>query len=458
MATILELAELSNLVYGGASATAAAAILGGVAANATEASATGAQWTLLMTSQDPSNPQLVRDSQAAGYYGAAYVNNKTGEIVIANRGTRPTALADLFSDIELATVVKSSAQQAAVDFALSIAKHYGGPIIETGHSLGGNEAQAAVVALTTNRTTVSAVTFNSPGIGGYSVPAGVSYTVQNFYDQGDAIHLAGGTQLGSPPVMLPAGPNTSALAFGIPVAIAAGPLGMAALLGDALWDVVGPAHSLNTIIAYLQGNALGTIDWTATGPSSSLPITTSGNDTGPTMSVNNSGALVLTYASGDSVTLNESADKKNILATFSGSSSPIVQQLAAMGTVTIPLAELNQSMASLTTVATINETISRNADNTFGVVFQNTGVSNSGDQFKVSVAANADSAFNYVVPTNGQAVVETINNGNSISGTVAIIADTGTTQLTGGTMVAGSDNTWIDSNGDKFGVRSRLVA
>ncbi|MDR3391640.1 MAG: DUF2974 domain-containing protein [Sulfuriferula sp.] len=453
MATILELAELSNFVYGGASATAAAAILGGVAANATEASATGAQWTLLTTSQDPSNAPLAEASQVAGYYGAAYINNRTGEIVIANRGTRPTALADLFSDIELATGVESKAQDAAAAFALSIANNQlysGKSIIETGHSLGGNEAQAAVVALTTNGTTVSAVTFNSPGIGGYPVPAGVSYTVQNFYDQGDAIHLAGGTQLGSPPIMLPAGPNTSALALGMPVAVAAGPLGMAALLGDALWDVVGPAHSINTIIAYLQGNALGAIDWTATGPSSSLPTTTSGNDTGPTMSVNNMGALVLTYASGDSVILNESADKKNILATFSGSSSPIVQQLAAMGTVTIPLAELNQSMASLTTVATINETISRNADNTFGVIFQNTGVSNSGDQFKVSVAANADSAFDYVVPTNGQAVLETINNGNSISGTVAIISDTGTTQLTGGTMVAGSDNTWVDSNGDQY--------
>jgi hypothetical protein len=182
MATILELAEFSNLVYGGSSAITAAAALGGVAANATEATATGAQWTLLQTFSNSNT----------GYYGAAYINNSTGEIVIANRGTRPTSLADLLNDVELASGIKTPAQDDAASFAVQVANaHPGIPIIETGHSLGGNEAQAATVALTKNGTSVSAVIFNSPGIGGYPVPIGVSYKVQNFYDQGDAIHLAG---------------------------------------------------------------------------------------------------------------------------------------------------------------------------------------------------------------------------------------------------------------------------
>ncbi len=36
------------------------------------------------------------------YYGVAYRNTRTGEIVIANRGTVPTSLKDLWSDIQLA--------------------------------------------------------------------------------------------------------------------------------------------------------------------------------------------------------------------------------------------------------------------------------------------------------------------------------------------------------------------
>src|ERR1039457_4381052 len=82
MATILELAEFSDLVYGDKTAAADKSALG-----------IGVIWTLLTTSSDPTT----------GYYGAAYINNITGEIVIANRGTNPLKPADILTDIKLAT-------------------------------------------------------------------------------------------------------------------------------------------------------------------------------------------------------------------------------------------------------------------------------------------------------------------------------------------------------------------
>ena len=170
-----------------------------------------------------------------GYYGVAYeqidangnaVVNPNGSlnIVIANRGTdignfsNLTNLLNLYSDTQLTLHVETTAQDLAAAFAKDVAARVLATnptttLIETGHSLGGSEAQAATVALTDYGKSipgfsVSAVTFNSPGIGGYAVTnSATSYKVLNLYDQGDAIHLAGGVQLGSS-TMLPAGPNT----------------------------------------------------------------------------------------------------------------------------------------------------------------------------------------------------------------------------------------------------------
>ena len=110
---------------------------------------------------------------ASGYYGAAYKDD-AGEIVIANRGTNLSTFSDftnlknVWSDIQLTFGFKTDVQYDAVKFAQQIEEKYGGPIIETGHSLGGNEAQAATVELTKAGVSVSAVTFDSPGIGGWT--------------------------------------------------------------------------------------------------------------------------------------------------------------------------------------------------------------------------------------------------------------------------------------------------
>jgi hypothetical protein len=132
MATILELAQLSDAAYGDQSAL-------------TYLKQNG--WTLFSTSL--ANPD--------GYLGEAYKKtnpNGTVQIVIANRGTRGfSSLADLLNDAKLTAGKKNPAQDDAAIFAQSVVDRANGQalqasFIETGHSLGGNEAQAAVVALT----------------------------------------------------------------------------------------------------------------------------------------------------------------------------------------------------------------------------------------------------------------------------------------------------------------------
>ena len=163
MATILELAELSHAVYGDASVP------------------TG--WVVMPGHFGTSQPN------ANGYYGVAYINTTTHEVVIANRGTvitnGPNDANDLYllgvgllPQWVLATGLPgpSPDQTDAINFAEKVNSyvnsHYPSyQLIETGHSLGGSEAQAAVAALVDSglNTTVSAVTFQALGIGGLSI-------------------------------------------------------------------------------------------------------------------------------------------------------------------------------------------------------------------------------------------------------------------------------------------------
>jgi Ca2+-binding RTX toxin-like protein len=249
MATILDLALLSAATYGDNTVPTV--------------------WNLIGTSE----------ANDCGYLGQAYQNIETKEIVIANRGTRPDQLPDLLNDLKLSLLVATAAQDAAVEFALQIqSTHKGVPIVETGHSLGGNEAQAATVKLTEKVAIeggkVSAVVFNSPGIGGFSYDKSKTYNVLCIYDQGDAIHLAGGEHIGTDSRELPAGPNTAALLTLIPVAIAAGPAAIAALIGKALYNILVPAHSIQTVIAYLKDNpALGNAEFNSSDSGTVTPET-----------------------------------------------------------------------------------------------------------------------------------------------------------------------------------------
>jgi len=73
MATILELAELSSAAY---------------APNPVIGSTPVTGWTIIATS-------TLQD----GYQGVAYQNNSTQEIVIANRGTDPSNLANFLNNL-----------------------------------------------------------------------------------------------------------------------------------------------------------------------------------------------------------------------------------------------------------------------------------------------------------------------------------------------------------------------
>jgi len=89
----------------------------------------------------------VFDRPDADYYDEAYFNSRANEVVIANRGTRPMSVKDLFNDAKLTAHVATQAQKYAAEFALEVAEEYkGAKIVETGHSLGGNNAAAGLAA------------------------------------------------------------------------------------------------------------------------------------------------------------------------------------------------------------------------------------------------------------------------------------------------------------------------
>jgi len=455
MATISELAQMSSNVYDGTS-------LDVLLKNLTN-------WKVIENSNslDPSFANQ-------GYFGVAYQNTVTGEVVIANRGTDvgngvATAFRNLLSDGALALNKSLNVQGDAAAFAKQVVDNLNAAhtpftsLIETGHSLGGTEAQAAVARLVDRgilpATQISGVVFNSPGIAGFHINLDpTDYNVLDLFAQGDAVHLAGGTHLGGAGnlAMLAAGPNTAALSILAPAAIAAGPVGVLGLLGAALYDVVGPAHSINTIINYIAtmaGSATGTFNWTSSSSASLVPRT-SVNPLLPAYSVNSSGNLVLTDpVSGVTATFSiPSINGTTISATFSGGTSAIAQALDSLGVVTVPLSQLGQNLTSVAGASLLAESITRNSSDNFDVTFQNSGSPspNGAAQFAVT-ATNSGSAFDYTVPAPSQTLVEIIDNGvGNATGSVVVLGSSATT-LTGGSAVPGVTDKWVDTiNGYQY--------
>jgi hypothetical protein len=196
-------------------------------------------------------------------YGQAYKNEKTHEIIIAYRGTRPTNLNDLLNDASLTLHLSTRSQSLAVDYAYDIAIHNPGyKIITTGHSLGGNLAQAATAYLTDVGQDASGVVFNAPGIGGWvyrSNPA--TYNVVNLVSQTDTIHYAGGDHLGTE-LQINAGPLFGPPFSELPEALQ-GVLKPLVGIGYFLATSVGPGHSVNTVVSYLSqtNSVLGSEHW-----------------------------------------------------------------------------------------------------------------------------------------------------------------------------------------------------
>jgi hypothetical protein len=462
MATITELAQMSDNAYSGtASGTQylgpGSPLLTGLSSN----------WEVIANS-DTQNSSF----WSQGYFGVAYYNTVTQEVVIANRGTDltdgpATALKNLLSDAALGLGLQLQVQTDAADFAQSVIAQLDAnkasmpftSVIETGHSLGGTEAQAAIATLVNDpahdvpAALVSGVLFNSPGIGSYPAPNPTSYNVIDLYDQGDAIHLAGNTHLGGTGslALLAAGPNTAALSVLAPGAVAAGGIGIAAVLATALYDIVGPAHSINTIIpdigAMGADSATGAFNWTSASTPSQVPRT-SGNPSLPFYSISNGNLLATDPISGVTATFDlSSINNQNIAATFSGGSGAVAQALDTLGVVSLPLSQLGESLSSISGASLITETIARNPNSGFDITFQDGGLPTpSPNNQYVVTATNPANAFDYVVPGATQNLIETIDNGvNNGSGSIAVLSGASSATLTGGVAVSGQIDDWTDT-------------
>lgn len=194
---------------------------------------------------------------ANGYFGAAFRNDQTGAIVIANRGSRAT-LEGLRqdwggSDVQILAQGNLGIPKAfddATNFAARVRRaNPDAEVTYTGHSLGGAEAQ--VQAAVANG---KAVTFGAPGVA-FAVDKGfaaaASGNVVNYVLPGDLVGMSG-THVGQTVMILPSG--TTAIKDGVVLAVAAavgGPLGLlAAALG-----LVGANHPLGNYAQALSSTS-----------------------------------------------------------------------------------------------------------------------------------------------------------------------------------------------------------
>lgn len=100
----------------------------------------------------------VRNANQYGYYGIAFTNHETKQIVIASRGTN--SFSHLISDVDFALGEIPEAHHSAKIFATYIRQNSNNyEIIHTGHSLGGIHAQ-----LSAYEYGEKAIVFESPGI------------------------------------------------------------------------------------------------------------------------------------------------------------------------------------------------------------------------------------------------------------------------------------------------------
>jgi hypothetical protein len=199
-ATVLMALEASDMAYGTYTAS-------GVIDDSSRPNVAG---------EDPTNDGWkeitglsTEDNSADHYQGAAFYKVVDGitEIVIANRGSQVgghlLGLQDyLGSDALLAFNGVPHADQDALSYYNSVvawaqSQNFADPvnILETGHSLGGQEADFVEVETTTNANTVydtQAVTFNAPGMATSVLNPAFNYDALNVTLSNDFVHVGGG--------------------------------------------------------------------------------------------------------------------------------------------------------------------------------------------------------------------------------------------------------------------------
>jgi Ca2+-binding RTX toxin-like protein len=443
MATLNDLAEISDAAYGTPSAI--------------KYLAQQNIWHLLSGTDGKST--VTNDN----YFGVAYQNSVTGEIVISNRGTLPTKFRDLLNDAELALHVEPAAAIDAVNYALQIAKdNPTAAITETGHSLGGYEAQVALAALVDKKVDVNAtaVTFNAPALAGglYGAPSS-SYNVLNLYNQGDVIHLVGGTHLGVT-AALAAGPTQAAeigdAALGFLAGAAFGGLPGIALGGALLSKDFLKAHFIATTIAYFattpgQGQAGETMQqFIAAGqgftPSSLATVSTTGT-------------VQLTNSGGDAVSMSESTSSPTTatlavgsdgLFTPSANAAALNAELAADGSATVSETQASQTITALAGASAVYATASSSTDGPGVVIGPSPPSESAGEPTQVyAVDGTPDGRFDFNVPTDGAVAAETINGGTGI-GSVWVDSGNVYARLKGGAALSQGPDTWKDASGTTY--------
>ena len=240
---------------------------------------TQAGWTAI-TPQDVGNN--VAYVQATNYQGMAFykVVNGTAEIIIANRGTCQPA--DLLQDAAVAIGQDPQSDQSALVYYNAVAgwasKNLNMPfnIVETGHSLGGQEADyvmaktnSAQAPGTQTDPVPETITFDAPGIGPEASASTNIPDALNLYDAGDLVHDAGGTYLG---VLINAMPSLSSSQSVVESAAAGAVLGGgfgAALgaIGSILYNGLTTNHSLTAFGDYFKSHpVVGGVNLTAYKP------------------------------------------------------------------------------------------------------------------------------------------------------------------------------------------------
>jgi Ca2+-binding RTX toxin-like protein len=213
----------------------------------------GPEWIIV----DAPNQQLKDNWASKGFYAEAYVNTSTGELIIANRGSKE--LKNFYvTDALLASVgvnnLKSMAEDAAEYFLTQAEKQLKptGLSVEdvyfTGHSLGGALAQLETkwFASEFEDLNLYSVTFDSPGIGWHALGTNASdYKSVNFSSQGDIVNYGGFASLnGTVDVKLPFGPLANETVGGI-------------VAGITLGSFVFTAYGAYTALAVAHTSAFG---------------------------------------------------------------------------------------------------------------------------------------------------------------------------------------------------------
>lgn len=122
-------------------------------------------WEPLGPPHSPTSRSILFIGLQEEYYGQAYVNKKTKEIVVANRGTVVTNAHDLANDAWIGLGYEHKGQEHALTYFRAILSQYSNEytVMSAGHSLGGNETAFIVKNLSPSGP-VWGVGFQAPGI------------------------------------------------------------------------------------------------------------------------------------------------------------------------------------------------------------------------------------------------------------------------------------------------------